>query len=81
MDQFDILAGLPGPESAQRKAFTSTAQHNTTQHRKTKTNIHAFSGIRTYGSGIQPGLRQRGNCVVIKISYSFQWFLVHVLDL
>jgi hypothetical protein len=30
------------------KASTYTEQHNTTQHRNTKTNIHASIGIRTH---------------------------------
>jgi hypothetical protein len=29
--------------------------HRTTQHRKTRTNIHALSGIRTHDPSNQPG--------------------------
>jgi hypothetical protein len=39
--------------------------HRTTQHRKTRTNIHALSGIRTYDPSNQPAvprLRPHGHC-------------------
>jgi hypothetical protein len=59
LDLFRHMVGLLGRVISPSQGLYL---HRTTQHRKTRKNIHAMSGIRTHDPGQDPRLRPHGHC-------------------